>query len=173
MLWWRKVPYSIVCFWRIALPLLLWQEPFWVMLGAVLLDCDWQLFLLAFTEEREKNYQKLDKALDFYWYSIAFVFSLQSRFWLLFLIFFVIRLAGEILFYLKNERKIFFYFPNLFENFFIFYIFTLKFPSLASWLEGPLFWVTLSVLAGLKLVQEYLAHIALFDLPTWVKGRFV
>ncbi len=141
--------------------------------GAVLLDIDWQLFLLAFTGELEDTYQKIDKALDFYWYSVAFVFGLQTQFWLFFLVFFVVRLAGEILFYLKNDRKIFFYFPNLFENFFFFYIITLKLPSLTSWLEGPLFWVTLFVLAGLKLVQEYLAHVALFDLPTWVKGRFV
>lgn len=141
-------------------------------IGAVLLDIDWQFFVLAFTKENEDTYQRIDKALDFYWYSTAFVFSLRSSLWQVFFVLFAIRLAGEILFYLKNDRKVFLYFPNVFENLFIFYIFTLKFPVLEPWLEGTWLGIVIFVLAALKMIQEYLAHKALFDFPTWVRSFF-
>ena len=169
MLWLKKVPYFVFCFWRLVLPLFLWQAPFWVTVGAVLLDIDWQLFVLGFTERNEDTYQKIDKALDFYWYTIALLFGLQTEFWQFFVVLFVIRLVGEILFYIKGDRKIFLYFPNIFENFFIIYIFAVRFPGLAPWLEGSFFWITFSVLVAFKLIQEYLVHVALFDLPTWIK----
>jgi len=168
----RKVPYFVFAFWRIVLPLYLWQAPFLVTVGAVLLDIDWQLFVLGFTGEKEELYQKIDKALDFYWYSVAFVFASLTPYWPLFTALFAIRLTGEILFYLKGNREIFLYFPNIFENFFIFYISALKFPGLQVWLEGTRLWLVIFVLAVLKLVQEYLVHVNLFDVPSWIRSVF-
>lgn len=159
---------------RLLVPLLIWKMRIVGMLLAVLADA-LDVFLLdslglAFNEDPYQglHYQFFDKWLDMYYLSFGLVVSLSwksalARNTSIFL--FAFRLIGLVLFEVTGMRKLFFFFPNLFENFYLFYVIADKFfPRLVPKTILQLAFVLL-VLYLPKLLQEWVLHYE--QINTW------
>lgn len=120
-----------------------------------------------------KNYEKWDKALDLWWYLNIFVFGWfnfpQYKYFLLVL--FTFRMVGDIIFFLKNDRRIFIIFPNLFENVFYLIFFSLKFDQLNYLLDKKHIFVSLSIVIVIKILQEWWIHVAQISIPEDFFGK--
>lgn len=108
------------------------------------------------------EYERSDKALDLWWYSNAMLFSWFSLpYYRLFLLtLFIFRIVGDAIFFLKNDRRILFLFPNFFENIFLLIFFSLYFKQLNFLLDKKYFFISLSIVVLLKILQEWWVHIA-------------
>ena len=114
-----------------------------------------------------KNYEKWDKILDLWWYLNALIFGWinfsEYKFFLLGL--FIFRMVGDIIFILKNDRRIFIVFPNLFENVFYLIFFSLNYKQLNYLLDQDHFLISLTLVILLKIFQEWWIHIAQISIP--------
>ena len=160
---------------RLFIPLLIPRVPL-VIVVALVIDAADQTLLATFTEvdtSESGSYQSVDKALDIYYLSIAYLSTMRNwtsrpAFRVAQFLFYY-RLVGVALFELTDERLMLLLFPNTFEYFFIAYeIARLRYePSRFS----ARFWVL--VAAGLwifvKLPQEYWIHIAKLDFTDTVR----
>jgi hypothetical protein len=160
---------------RLFVPLLIPRLPL-VIVVALVIDAADQTLLATFTDVDTSEagaYQSVDKALDIYYLSIAYLSTMRN--WTSHPAFriaqflFYYRLVGVAFFELTDERLMLLLFPNTFEYFFIAYeIARLRYePSRFS----ARFW--LLVAAGLwifvKLPQEYWIHIAKLDFTDTVR----
>ncbi len=107
------------------------------------------------------TYQTTDKSLDLYYLAFEFIVSLKwelrlARYASIAL--FIYRLVGLGLFALTGIRVLLFIFPNLFENFFIFYVAAVRFfPRLLP--KTPLQLILVLVILYIpKFAQEWLLH---------------
>jgi hypothetical protein len=154
---------------RLLVPLAIPRAPL-VIVVALVLDAADQTLLAAFTDVDTTEtgpYQSVDKALDIYYLSIAYLSAMRN--WTSDAAFrvaqflFYYRLAGSVLFELTDQRVMLLLFPNTFEFFFIAYeLVRLRYePSRFSarlWvLVGAGLWVFV------KLPQEYWIHVAKLD----------
>jgi hypothetical protein len=78
--------------------------------------------------------QLIDKILDLWLYTTA-IFTIFNIF---LLIFYLYRLAGQIVYFISRNKRLLVYFPNFFENFFLFFT-LLDLISANYLLEKPLF----------------------------------
>jgi hypothetical protein len=151
---------------RLFVPLLIPRWPLVIVVALVIDAADGPL-LANFTHldtSETGAYQSVDKALDIYYLSIAYLATMRN--WTSHAAFrvaqflFYYRLVGVVLFELTDDRLMLLLFPNTFEFFFIAYeIARLRYdPSRFS----ARFWVL--VAAGLwvfvKVPQEYWIHVA-------------
>ena len=160
---------------RIALPLLILKKPLAGGILAMLLDgLDVVIVEFFGAGGMGSHYHNIDKILDLWYLSLEFWVSLA---WLdriprlISIGLFSYRVIGVALFELTGWRPILFIFPNLFENWFLFYLIRTKwFPAikLDTWPQS-LKW--LLVLYIPKLAQEYLLHIAQAQPWSWLKSR--
>lgn len=147
---------------RLLIPLFILKWPLWGILASSLADMyDWQFVNLA-TPDDFALYQNWDKAMDLYYWIFALIIiskwkDLAAK--RLALGLFIYRIFGMVMFWLSGKRMYLFIFPNVFENFFIFYLlFTLlfkKYKLLSSWKVGA---IVFSVLIIPKLIHEYFMH---------------
>jgi hypothetical protein len=160
---------------RLLIPLLIPRVPL-VIVVVLVIDAADQTILATFTEidtSEAGSYQSVDKALDIYYLSIAYLTTMRNwtshpafriaRFLLYY------RLVGVALFETTDERLMLLLFPNTFEYFFIAYeIARLRYEP--SRFSGR-FWLLLA--GGLwifvKLPQEYWIHIAKLDFTDTVR----
>jgi hypothetical protein len=160
---------------RLLVPLLIPRLPL-VIVVALVIDAADHTLLAAFTQidtSDAGSYQSVDKALDIYYLSIAYLSTMRN--WTSRAAFrvgqflFYYRLVGAALFELTDDRAMLLLFPNTFEYFFIAYeIARLRYePARFS----ARFWVL--VAAGLwvfvKLPQEYWIHVAKLDFTDTVR----
>lgn len=119
------------------------------------------------------EYEKYDKALDLWWYFnvIAFSWFYLPDYKFLLLILFIFRITGSIIFFLKNDRRIFFIFPNFFENIFFLIFFSLNFKQLNFLLDKKCFLFSISIAIILKIFQEWWVHIAQISIPEYFFGK--
>ena len=114
------------------------------------------------------TYQTMDKSLDVYYLSFEFLVSLRWKLKLArntSIALFVYRVAGMAAFALTGARILLFVFPNLFENFYLYYLMVARFyPRLVPTTPRQLA-VVLPVLYIPKLAQEYMLHFA--ELKPW------
>jgi hypothetical protein len=160
---------------RLLIPLLIPGVPL-VILVVLVIDAADQTLLATFTEidtSETGSYQSVDKALDIYYLSIAYLTTLRNwtshpafriaRFLLYY------RLVGVALFELTDERALLLIFPNTFEYFFIAYeVVRLRYEpsrfSARTWLlTAAGIWIFI------KLPQEYWIHIAKLDFTDTVR----
>jgi hypothetical protein len=160
---------------RLLVPLLIPRVPL-VIVVALVIDAADQTLLATFTEidtSEAGSYQSVDKALDIYYLSIAYLSTMRNwtsrpAFRVAQFLFYY-RLVGAALFELTDDRLMLLLFPNTFEYFFIAYESArLRYePSRFS----ARFWVL--VAAGLwvfvKLPQEYWIHVAKLDFTDTVR----
>ena len=119
------------------------------------------------------EYERCDKVLDLWWYLNIMIFSwfqLPNYRYIL-LILFIFRTVGEIIFFIKNDRKIFFLFPNFFENIFFLIFFSLNFKQLNFLLDKRFIFFSLSVVIIGKIFQEWWVHIAQISIPKHFFGK--
>jgi len=121
------------------------------------------------------HYQLFDKWLDMYYLTFEFIVSLWwtsklARNTSIFL--FVFRFVGLIAFEITGIRKLFFFFPNLFENFYLYYVIAVRyFPRLV-----PKTFLHIVIILGLlyipKFGQEWLLHYQQAQPWLWLKNTF-
>jgi hypothetical protein len=105
------------------------------------------------------NYHDLDKYLDTYYLGLE---AIVAQRWLALprwtaTLLFGYRLIGVVLFEATNIRIFLFFFPALFENFFLFYAVLLRFfPDYDLTPRRLAFW--LAILLVPKMIQEYVLH---------------
>ena len=123
-----------------------------------------------------RNYHLLDKYLDMYYLFFEFIVSLRwqellARWTSAFL--FIWRALGFALFEFTGIRIILFFAPNLFENFYIFYLAARKiYPEWQVRTKKRLF-IILAMLYIPKFGQEYLLHVKQAQPWTWFKAEFL
>ena len=160
---WAKFGIPVIVALRLILPPLLWRNALVTLLLMMFADwVDGDVFRRAFSSMRNNIYQLIDKSLDLYGYCFALAFAVSSPLFTVFLLLFLWRLVGLLVFLFQRDRKIFVFFPNVFELFFLLYALTLTFPSLKMLLEGNYFWFTLLWLTVFKIIWEYLLHVSHF-----------
>ncbi len=105
------------------------------------------------------QYHNLDKYLDTYYLALE---AIVAQRWMALprwtaTLLFAYRLTGVVLFEVTNIRLFLFFFPALFENFFLFYAALLRFfPEYDLTPRRLAFW--LAVLLVPKMIQEYVLH---------------
>ena len=121
-----------------------------------------------------ENYQLFDKWLDMYYLSIEAIVCLGwpnrlAKFAAIALIIF--RLAGISAFEITGEehRKLIFFFPNLFENFFLYYIICQRFAPRLIPTKFKSLLLVLVILYIPKFGQEYVLHFAEVKPWQWIK----
>jgi len=121
------------------------------------------------------QYHALDKWLDTYYLSFELIVSLKWTNTLArnaSIALFAWRTIGFIAFELTGIRKILLFFPNLFENFFVYYLFVERFlPKLVPKTKKQLF-ITLGLLYIPKFGQEWLLHWQQAQPWNWFKTIF-
>ena len=162
---------------RLFVPLAIPRCPL-VIVAVLVLDAADQTLLATFTEvdtTETGSYQSVDKALDIYYLSIAYLATMRN--WTSDAAFriaqflFYYRLVGVALFELSDSRILLLIFPNTFEYFFIAYeLVRLRYePARIS----ARFWLLAA--AGLwifvKLPQEYWIHIAKLDFTDVIRDH--
>ncbi|MCR4277361.1 MAG: hypothetical protein NUV87_04510 [Candidatus Roizmanbacteria bacterium] len=119
------------------------------------------------------KYERYDKALDTWWYINVMIFAWfqMPNYRYILLILFVFRTIGEMIFFIKNDRRIFFLFPNFFENIFFLIFFSIYFKPLHFLLSEKYIYFSLSVVIIAKIFQEWWVHIALISIPEYFFGK--
>jgi hypothetical protein len=118
------------------------------------------------------RYQLVDKWLDMYYLAFELYVSLSwsnvlARNTSIFL--FVFRLVGLIAFEATHIRKLFFFFPNLFENFFLYFIIAER--AAPRYLPTKPWHIALALVLLYipKVAQEYVLHFAQLHPWGWTK----
>lgn len=116
-------------------------------------------------------YNRVDKILDTYYLTIEVLVSLDWKNKLarkISIISYIYRLVGAILFEITNARFLLLIFPNLFENFFIFYLAAKKIlkKDLVSSPKNATIIIILLLIP--KLIQEYFLHVLEFPIWGWI-----
>ena len=114
------------------------------------------------------TYQTMDKPLDLYYLSFELLVSLRWQLTLArntSIVLFVYRLVGMVALWLTGTRVLLLVFPNLFENFYLYYLAARRFfPRLVPTTRRQLA-VVLVVLYIPKIAQEYVLHFA--EITPW------
>jgi hypothetical protein len=119
------------------------------------------------------EYERYDKALDTWWYLNAMIFSwfYLPNFRFLLLTLFIFRAIGEIIFFIKNDRRIFFLFPNFFENIFLLVFFSTYYKNLNFLINEKNIYLSFLILLLIKIFQEWWVHIAQISIPEHFFGK--
>jgi len=169
---WAKFGIPAIVALRLILPFFLWWNALAAVVLVLLADlADGEVFRRAFAFKKIDTYQEIDKALDFYWYCFALIYSTRFPIFNILLFFFLLRAVGTILFSVQKDRKFLVLFPNIFENLFIFYVVTLAFPNLIISTKSGLSFLNLLISTGLKIIQEYVLHLKQFQFYEFFTGR--
>jgi hypothetical protein len=160
---------------RLIVPLLILKKPLAGGIIAMLLDALDVVIVEWFGPGgMGDHYHSLDKVLDLYylgleaWVALTWTESLPR---ITAIVLFLYRVVGVILFEITGSRSLLFIFPNLFEHWFLFYLFrNWLFPGLRldTWRRIAMWLVILYIP---KLGQEYLLHVAEAQPWDWIKTR--
>lgn len=145
---------------RLVVPFFFFSFPVATTISMIIFDGN-DGYLYCHAGFKIKKYQIVDKILDTYWYFfiMAYLVSNQTEmilFPLLTLLFFW-RLVGQIIFFSTNKRKIFLFFPNLFEPLFWVQLIVFKF-NFPQFLNPPLFFPVFLTIFLIVTIDEYLLH---------------
>ena len=154
---------------RLLVPFTILRWPFGGVLLSIAADTFDITVLRAFGWGflNEGSYQAVDKLLDAYYLSFAFYVSLKWKDLLAkktSVILFIWRFIGVIAFEITHLRKLLFFAPNIFENF---YILTVGIPKIFPKfrLDSKKKLAAILLIAGIpKLAQEYVMHFMRYPL---------
>ncbi|QQG43306.1 MAG: hypothetical protein HYW45_03860 [Candidatus Daviesbacteria bacterium] len=147
---------------RITLPLLILRWPLIGGLLSIFLDYIDFNILQAFDPGKLILYQNLDKVLDLHYLTLEFIVALTWRDKLVKKIassLFFYRIVGVILFEITQAKQLLFFFPNLFEFFFLFYLIYQKFWGEKLLWSRKLSTAVLILLFLFKIYQEFSLHL--------------
>lgn len=161
---------------RLLVPFSVFRWPFWGAIAATLADAaDIMIFeKFGIGVLGWERYHLLDKILDIYYLFFLLIASLRwqnvfaKR---LSIILFSWRLLGVLLFEIIKWRGIFFFAPNIFENFYLAIAFFMQFFPKFNLNTKRI--VVILVIAGIpKLIQEYIMHYIEFPTWIWIRDHF-
>ena len=167
-------PWIVVFVVRLLVPLTLFR---WTIFGAFasIVADNLDVVILDFLHVANFGpYNQVDKILDLYYLGIECLISLKwqnklARNTSVFL--FLYRLVGTILYEITNIRGLLFIFPNLFENFFVFYIIYKSVAKKDRLTSLKAIIIVNLILLIPKEIQEYALHVAEFPVYDWIKGN--
>jgi hypothetical protein len=158
---------------RLVVPLSIRRWPLWGTMACLVLDATDVILIDVIKMGDFTNYAQVDKLLDVYYLSFALVVSLHWSDKLAkktSIILFVYRLIGVILFELTQLRFLLFIFPNMFENWFLFWAARNRY--FAQWqLTTKRLLFTLIALLIPKLAQEYVLHVREMHPWNWIQEK--
>ncbi len=162
----------IVILLRLIIPLSIFRWPFWGTVIALVLDAIDVILIDVFQMGDFANYSALDKGLDMYYLAFSFIISLR---WhglakKTSIILFVYRLIGVALFEITHTRVLLFVFPNLFENWFLFWAARNRYFKKFQLTTKRLF-IVLFILLVPKMAQEYLLHYMQATPWNWIQSK--
>ncbi len=162
-----SLPFGLVVIFglRLLIPLTIFRWPLWGGLASLVIDAlDTNIVKLFGVEI--PNYTLTDKYLDTYYLTIELFVSLR---WFnklarnTSIVLYAWRLLGLAAFALSGAQYLLFIFPNLFENFFIFYVLWQKIGKETRehvWLHSlKRLFIVLFILWLLKIPQELVLHV--------------
>lgn len=167
---------TIIVF-RLLVSLTILKFPFWGTIASLLADLiDVVLADILGasgiqTRIPEGTYDRGDKILDLYYLTISFIVSLNWKEKLArvtSITLFTYRAIGVVLLEITNLNLLLFIFPNLFENFFLFWAARNKYFNKFKLTTKKLAIILLILLVP-KLIQEYLLHVN--PIHPWTKLR--
>lgn len=150
---------------RLIIPLTIFRYPLWGGLASLIVDAADTNIIKPFGVEIP-NYTTTDKYLDIYYLTIELIVSLSwfnklARNTSIFL--YAWRLIGVLAFSITHIQSLLFVFPNLFENFFLFYVLLIKMGKEVkekTWLNSlKRLAIVLFILWLLKIPQELVLHV--------------
>jgi len=160
---------------RLVVPLLILRRPLVGGVLALLLDGADVIIVEFFGPGgMGSRYHGLDKVLDLYYLGLEAFVSLRWRVRLArqtSIGLYLCRVLGVILFEATGARWLLFAFPNLFENWFLFYLVRCRFFPRMPWDMWARIVVALGLLYVPKLGQEYLLHVAEAQPWDWFKDN--
>lgn len=166
---------SLILAVRLLLPLAIPRYPLPGILAALIVDSADQTILEAFGVY-VPAYQNIDKALDVYYLSIAYVATMRN--WentaalQIARALFYYRVIGVLAFELTNVRLLLAFFPNAFEAFFIYYeIVRLWGNPMVG--RKALIGVTAVIWLVVKLPHEWWIHVAQMNTTDFIKTRIL
>lgn len=150
---------------RLLVPLLILRWPILGMFASMYLDLQDFNYWNIRTEQDMTNYQTWDKVMDIYYLSIAFYVSLSWKEKLakkLSIFFFSLRALGVVVLLSIHARELLLLFPNIFENFFLFFLLFKRFTNNAKLFTSvPIAIIIIASIVIPKLIAEYYLHILL------------
>jgi hypothetical protein len=182
-----SVSVIIVLILRLSIPLLIFKNRIAGAIASMVIDMldvvlvDALQAMPLFNEDQEgfgDNYQRFDKWLDMYYLTIEAYITFSWRNKLArnaAIALFIFRFLGIGIFEVTGEefRKLIFFFPNLFENFFLYYIICDRFwPRLIPKKPSSLFLV-LVLLYIPKFFQEYILHYSEIKPWQWIRSNIL
>ena len=170
-------PFVIFSLIRISAAFLILKWPLsGVLLSALLDGYDWD-FLHTTKGFSYDIYQIWDKAMDLTYLTIALS---TVRHWrdgvakktAIFL--YTFRTSGVILYFIFQIKPLLFFFPNIFENFFIWYLIFMKLSKNYIVSKSRLVWVTVLICIAIpKIIHEYVMHIKNVQLWHLIDFNFI
>lgn len=157
---------------RIVVPLSIFRWPLVGILVSNLADMyDWK-FVRVQNEKDLGLYQTWDKAMDLYYHTVILLVVLRFKdkvFKKTAVLLFFIRVVGDTLFFSTSNRNFLLFFPNVFENFVIFYLFY-KWVGKKDILfrNKRVLVLVLTVILVPKLIHEYFLHYLLIQPWQWL-----
>ncbi len=159
-----------VTFIRLVVPLSIFRWPLPGAIASMLADgVDYWIF--GYTTGVPSYYSVYDKVLDIYYLSFEFIVSLgwASLSRLLGMSLYLYRMAGLVMFVALRVNAFLFFFPNVFEFFFIFELLRARYFRRSEWnlkrVGASLFFLSL-----LKLSMEYAQHVRHVNYFAWLKS---
>lgn len=167
-----KILFLISTILRIILPLAIFRSPLFVVVAITFLDAIDVEFASRKVLTRN-GYQRIDKCLDTWWYLVALSFSyfFLNQYFIFLAILFGFRIVGLFVFIIKEDRRVLFFTPNLFENAFFLFFLANHFPTLNFLIHGTALYKSLLAVFILKMIQEYWIHIAQISIPEHIFGK--
>lgn len=106
---------------RIGIPFLVFAHPLIALTSSLLLDnIDGQLFYE--TGAKWSYYNVVDKLLDYWWYIFIVLYLLNTPIFGIAILLFLYRSIGQFIGIVKKDEKIYRWFPNVLEWFFLLYL---------------------------------------------------
>ena len=159
---------------RLVVPLSIFRWPLAGGLASMLVDALDVVLIELIGLGGFSNYSALDKGLDMYYLSFELVVSLRWEplaKWTS-VVLFADRAVGFVIFEATQLRVFLLIFPNVFENFYIFYLLLRRFAP--QYVLTPLRLAALLALALIpKLGQEYLLHFQEAQPWDWIKSHIL
>ena len=148
---------------RISAALLIFKWPLpGILLSALLDGYDWD-FLHTSKDFSYDFYQTWDKVMDMIYLTIAAVTVNRWKDILsknIAIFFYFLRASGVLLFFIFNIKPLLFFFPNVFENFFIWSLIFLKISGRQIISKSKAVWLFIVFsIAAPKIFHEYVMHI--------------
>ncbi len=143
---------------RFSVVALLFINPYLAMLISLIFD-DIDSGVAYMAGYSWKKYTRYDKLQDFWWYIFILIYSIRTPILGVMLVLFIIRSIGQLLTIVSIRHEFLFWFPNIFENYFLLYLLTnLLAPGYLHYFSGSGIILPLVIAVATKMPQEYLLH---------------